>query len=289
MIGQIVREYGQTLEVESGHAIYLCFPRKNIDSIVIGDQVEFEWNAATQQGVITRRLSRKNVLCRADRYHPIKEMAANLDQVIVIFAVTPRPNTFYLDQYLVAAELAGIPPCLVLNKNDLSYTSTVIDTLAAYEKLNYPVISVSAETGAGLETLLEKAAGKTSFLLGASGVGKSSLINALVKTAKARINAVSEATGKGQHTTSVSRLYRLQNNASIIDVPGIRELKLPQSEHANLIQGFPEFRSYLGQCRFRNCTHRDDPGCVLVAKVKAGELSRQRLQHYYRMLDSALG
>ncbi len=285
MIGQIVREYGQTLEVESGKAIYLCFPRKNIDSLVIGDQVEFEWNAGAEQGVITRRLSRKNVLCRADRYHPIKEMAANLDQVWVIFAVAPSPNAFYLDQYLVAAELAGIPPCLVLNKNDLPLTSLVIDTLALYEKLNYPVIPVSAATGAGLEALLEKSASKTNFLLGASGVGKSSLINALVKTAKARVNAVSEATGKGQHTTSVSRLYHLQNNTAIIDVPGIRELKLPESQRTNLIQGFPEFRPYLGQCRFRNCTHRDDPGCIIVAKVKAGDLSFQRLQHYYRMLS----
>lgn len=286
MKGQIIREYGQTLEVESDGIVYLCFPRKNLDSIVVGDWVEFEWNAMIKQGVITLRLPRKSILCRSDRYHPIKEMAANLDQVIVIFATLPAPNEFYLDQYLVAAELASLEVCLVLNKVDLPPCTATVKLMALYQQLGYAVLPISAKSGEGVAQLLAHLAHKTSFLLGASGVGKSSLINRLLQGAVARVETVSDATGKGQHTTSVSMLYHLENGAYIIDVPGIRELKLPLKERDALIHGFPEFRPYLGHCRFRNCTHRDDPGCVIVEKVKAGILPHERLQHYYRMLDA---
>src|ERR1700677_2125663 len=187
MIGQIIREYGQTLEVESERIVYLCFPRKNLESIVIGDFVEFDWDAAVKQGVITKRLRRKRSLCRSDRYHPVKEMAANLDQVVVIFAALPAPNEFYLDQYLVAAELARLSVCLILNKTDLAPTPAVANLLALYQNLGYPVLPVSAQKGEGLEAVFDKLAGKTSFLLGASGVGKSSLINRLLKEAVARV------------------------------------------------------------------------------------------------------
>lgn len=283
--GQIVREYGQTLEVESNQQIYECFARKNMDSTVVGDFVEFDWNEAAKSGVITRRLPRKNVLCRSDRYHPIKEMAANTDQIVILFAPLPEPNEFYLDQYLAAAALIDVPALLLLNKVDLKIEAPLLKLKQFYESIGYPVIEVSAKTGEGVDQVLQKLSGKTSFLLGPSGVGKSSLINALLGSDVARVQTVSKSTQKGQHTTSVSCLYHLQNGGAIIDVPGIRELNLPASFKESLIKGFVEFRPFLGSCRFRNCAHRDDPGCIVLEKVKAGELSETRLKNYYRMLD----
>lgn len=289
MQGQIVREYGQRLEVESGDTLYQCFVRKNIDSIVIGDFVEFDWNSATQQGVITGRLPRKNVLCRADRYHPVKEMVANIDQVVVILAPFPKPNEYYLDQYLAAAELIELPAVMLLNKADLLSAAENDHFMAAlkkrYTEIGYCVFEVSAKTGAGLTAVQACLNNKVNFLIGASGVGKSSLINALLGHAVTRVQDVSQATLKGQHTTSVSTLYHLPSGGAIIDVPGIRELNLPSAFKASLAKGFREFRPLLQQCRFRNCTHRNDPGCMIIAKVQEGAINADRLKNYYRMLD----
>lgn len=286
MIGRIVREYGQTLEVCSEGQVYTCFPRKNIDSTVVGDFVKFEWDQNTAQGVIIERLPRRNLLSRSDRYHPIKEMAANLDQILILFAVSPKPNEFYLDEYLVAAELIGVPVIMILNKADLLFDENIQSLKAHYEKIGYPILKISAKTKEGLPILKEKLQGKTSFLLGPSGVGKSSLINALTGIEVAKVQQISAANEKGQHTTSVSMLYALKEGGAIIDVPGIRELILPAAYKPKLIEGFKEFQPYLGQCRFRNCAHQGDPGCMILEKVNTQEISEERLKNYYRMRDA---
>ncbi len=277
MQGQIIREYGQTLEVDSQSRIYSCFPRKNIPSLVVGDWVEFDWDPITQQGVITNRLSRKSFLARRDRYHPLKEMAANIDQVVVMIAPIPEPNEYYLDQYLVAAELNKLNVFILFNKADLLDTAET-EIEKNYKSIGYSVLRISAKTGLGLEVLQTHLTGKLSFLLGVSGVGKSSLINMLIQDAKASVQEISTANQKGQHTTSVSTLYRLSQDTAIIDVPGIRELQLPAALQTHLPAGFREFQPWLGQCRFRNCSHQGDPGCILVGKA-----SPQRLKNYYRM------
>lgn len=286
MIGQIIREYGQTLEVETERTVYSCFSRKNLQSIVTGDFVKFNWDPSTKQGIITERLARKNVLCRRDRYHPVKEMVANIDQIIVMFAPCPRPHEFYLDQYLIAAELIKLPVLMLLNKADLAEVSDpdIQNLKALYENIGYPVLPISTKMQTGIDALTRALAGKVSFILGASGVGKSSLINVLVGESTARVQAVSAANQKGQHTTSTSKLYHLQNKAAIIDVPGLRELQLPLAQHAFIAQGFKEWQRYLGHCRFRNCAHRHDPGCVIVEGVNAGKLNPGRLKNYYRMI-----
>jgi len=289
MIGQIICEYGQTLAVESEQEIYTCFLRKNLESVVVGDFVAFDWDPQTQQGVISKRLPRKSLLARSDRYHPEKEMAANIDQLIVLFSPSPSPNEFYLDQYLVAAEIFNIPAILVLNKTDLfdsmpEEVKVIQSLVSLYEKIGYRIFPISAKTGEGIPALLTELKTKVSFLLGSSGVGKSSLINKLLGENTTRTQAVSSATQKGQHTTSRSTLYHLASGGDIIDVPGIREFKLPASKQVDLIRGFTEFRPFLGQCRFRNCTHHpNEPGCVILERVESGLISQQRLNHYYRM------
>jgi ribosome biogenesis GTPase len=284
--GRVICAYGQTVDVESAGRVYSCFSRKKADALVVGDWVEFSWDEQTAQGIVQKRLPRHTLLCRSDRYSPVKEMAANVDQILIIFASHPAPNEFHIDEYLVAAELAHIPPALILNKVDLPLSPSVLDLIACYRKIGYPVLEVSAKTETGLVRLSEMLKGKVNFLLGASGVGKSSLLNALTGESSTRIACVSEATQKGQHTTSVSRLYALEEDTFLIDVPGIRELKLPRAQQDKIIQGFPELRSCVGRCRFRNCSHRHDPGCAITEKLQAGEISETRLRNYFRMRDA---
>ncbi len=284
MSGQIIREYGQTLEVEAEGQLYTCFARKNIDSLVIGDWVEFKIDPQTGQGVIEKRLPRQSLMARSDRYHPLKEMAANLTQVLIMTAPSPPPHEYYIDQYLVATELAQLKACILINKADLLPAHPeMTDLQAYYEKIGYEVLIISALAQTHLDALQQRLRQQVSLLLGASGVGKSSLINSLMGQSCTKTNTVSTANQKGQHTTSVSTLYHLPNGGDLIDIPGIREFKLPASETPRLIQGFRDFWPYLGHCRYRNCSHKNDPGCALVAAVQRGQVQAQRLIHYERM------
>lgn len=286
MKGQIIREYGQTLEVEKAGHIYTCFARKNRASMVVGDEVEFSFDEKTQQGIIEKRLPRNSLIARSDRYHPIKEMAANLTQVLVMCALSPPPNEYYLDQYLVAAELAKLTILIVINKYDLWPTHPDTQNIQArYEKLGYSVLFISTRTHYHLSNLKQALAPHTTLIIGPSGVGKSSLINALLGHTVAKTQAISEANQKGQHTTSASMLYHLPDGGNIIDIPGIREFQLPKEQKPFIVNGFRDFWPYLGQCRYRNCAHRHDADCALLAAKNAGFITGERLQNYYRMLD----
>ena len=209
-------------------------------------------------------------------------MAANLTQVMVMCAPTPPPHEYYLDQYLVAAELAHLKAFVVINKSDLGPLPAL---QAYYQKVGYDILSLSALTGEGFPALLQHLKTETTLILGASGVGKSSLLNALIGTEVAKTKIISEANQKGQHTTSVSTLYHLKEGGNLIDVPGIREFHLTADHEPQRIQGFRDFWPYLGRCRYRNCAHQNDPGCALEAAVLKGEILKERLHHYYRMED----
>ena len=284
MSGQIIREYGQTLEVECNNKIYTCFARKNLESLVIGDYVDFSIDPQTGQGIIEKRLPRHSLIARSDRYHPIKEMAANLTQVLIMAAPIPPPHEYYIDQYLVATELAQLKALILINKSDLIPDHPEILALQRfYEKVGYPVLQISALQGEHIAALRPYLAGETSLLLGVSGVGKSSLINTLLGQQVTKTSQISNANQKGQHTTSVSMLYHLPEAGHLIDVPGIREFKLPQPQQSRLAEGFRDFWPYLGHCRYRNCSHKNDPGCAILAAVAAGKIQAQRLQNYERM------
>ena len=284
MSGQIIREYGQTLEVEKAGQIFTCFSRKNLDSLVVGDYVNFSIDPQTGQGIIEERLPRQSQIARSDRYHPIKEMAANLTQVVIMAAPIPTPHEYYIDQYLVATELAQLKALLIINKMDLiAAHPNILEFKQFYEKVGYEVLLISARNQENIPELNARLAGETSLLMGVSGVGKSSLINALLGAGTTKTSMISVANQKGQHTTSVSMLYHLKNGGHLIDIPGIREFKLPKNQQVHLAQGFRDFWPYLGHCRYRNCSHKEDPGCAIVAAVEAGHIQKQRLQNYERM------
>lgn len=284
--GQIIREYGQTLEVEAAGQVYVCFARKNCDSLVVGDWVDFHYDPPSAQGVIEKRHSRGFVMARSDRYHPVKEMAANITQVLIICAFLPKPNEYYLDQSIIAAELAGLKVLLVINKQDLFNGDPQIATLQAhYEHIGYTVLAISTRTGYQLPQLLKTLVGETTLMVGASGVGKSSLINTLLEKDVSSTQALSTANQKGQHTTSRATLYHLPSGGDLIDIPGIREFQLTQDKKRQLLYGFKEFLPYLGHCRYRNCAHQQDPGCAILEALRTGKISQMRLNHYYRMLE----
>ena len=287
MSGQIIREYGQTLEVEENGQIHTCFARKNLDTLVIGDYVEFIIDPQTGQGVIEKRLPRQSLIARSDRYHPIKEMAANLTQIIIMAAPIPSPHEYYIDQYLAATELAHLKALLLINKTDLFPNHPEILAFKAfYENVGYEVLTVSARNQDHIPELNLRLANETSLLMGVSGVGKSSLINTLLEENVTKTSLISAANQKGQHTTSVSMLYHLKNGGHLIDIPGIREFKLPKNQQPDLAQGFRDFWPYLGHCRYRNCSHKDDPGCAIIAAVTSGQIQKQRLQNYERMQNT---
>src|SRR5690606_3228646 len=193
------------------------------------------------------------------------------------------------DRYLVAAEQAGLEPLLVLNKADLLEQGEYAELRAwldDYAALGYRTLCLSADSGAGLDALRQELKGHVNVFVGQSGVGKSSLINALLPDADLRVGALSEMTGKGTHTTTTARLFHFPDGGDLIDSPGIREFGLTHISHDDLLEGFIEFRPFLGHCRFRDCQHLHEPGCALLAAVTSGAISAGRMNSYRHILAS---
>ncbi|ERS89515.1 small ribosomal subunit biogenesis GTPase RsgA [Halomonas sp. PBN3] len=294
--GRVVAHFGRTLEVrpdDDGGAVR-CHLRANLEGLVTGDRVVWrgreDAEGRTVEGVVVARGERESVLERPDARGQLKPVAANIDQLLIVFAVEPEPHPNLIDRYLVAAEATGIPPVLVLNKVDLlpEGGGELRVLLERYAALGYPVVATTTEREDGLSALLARLAGRTSVFVGQSGVGKSSLIDRLLPDEELRIGALSKESRKGTHTTTTARLYRLPEaeGAELIDSPGIREFGLTHLDERQVTEGFIEFRPHLGHCRFRDCRHRHEPGCALLEAVERGEIHPERFASYRRILDS---
>lgn len=216
-------------------------------------------------------------------------MASNIDQIIIVSAVLPTLSLNIIDRYLVICENAQIPALIVLNKIDLlseQERAEVKKQLAIYEKIGYETLCLSADTGENMPALHRYLAKGTSIFVGQSGVGKSSLINQLLPEVNALTGSISDVSGLGQHTTTASRLYHLEQGGNLIDSPGIREFGLWHLEPEQITQGYREFQSVLGTCKFRDCKHKDDPECALRAAVEQGKIDAVRFENYHRLLES---
>ena len=226
-------------------------------------------------------------LARSDRYHPVKEIAANLTQVMIVLAAAPQTSEIYLDQYLCAAELARLPVFIVLNKIDLldDRNAAIRTALDYYKAIGYNVVPISVAQQQNLPALTALLKDQATLMLGVSGVGKSSLLNRLIG-GDAAVGDISIANQKGQHTTSTCSLYHLPFGGEIFDAPGIREFHLTAAQKPDLIYGFREFKPYLGHCKFRNCSHQSDPGCALEQAVLEGTISEARFKNYFRILSA---
>jgi ribosome biogenesis GTPase len=198
----------------------------------------------------------------------------------------PEPSEYLIDRYLIAIAAIGVQGLLVLNKLDLldrSALATLTERLAPYRRIGYPLLPVSSHTTHGLSELRAWLRGRASLLVGQSGVGKSSLIKALLPDREIRIQAVSAATGHGAHTTSASTLYHLPDGGDLVDTPGVRSFELGEISLNDLDRGFPELTPYLGRCRFSDCRHETEPGCALRETVARGEITPRRLDSYRQL------
>lgn len=274
--GRVVAVHGRHYLVEVAGEQIECVTRGKKGGVACNDRVEIVATSPST-GVIERVLPRDNLLWRSDG-HRSKLLAANVDRVIVVTAAVPTPRAELLDRCLVAAEAAGIESLILLNKADLPETSAYLTQLHAYAELGYPLICLSARQDIG--PLLSWLAGRTSMLVGASGVGKSTLVNTLVPEANVVTADISATLDAGRHTTTHTRLHRLPAGGAIIDSPGMQVFGLRHLNLAELQTAFPEFRRLAGQCRFHDCRHLHEPDCAVLAAVQSGQIMAQRWRVY---------
>lgn len=284
MLGRVVAAYGRHFEVETAHTIYSCVVRGKKKGVVCGDWVEM-LPTTDGQGIIETILSRSSLFYRSELFRE-KLIAANVTQLIFVLAVVPTCNFELLDRCLIVAENQGIKPLIILNKIDLIdkdvQRQVVAQSLVFYRELGYPVLEISAEANA--QPLVPFLGGQISLLAGQSGVGKSTLLNALIPVAQQATAEISDALDSGRHTTTHVRLFHLDTNSSIIDSPGFQEFGLQQLDEESLAWGFVEFRPFLKQCKFRNCRHVSEPGCRLLQAAQEGILNSRRLACYYKLM-----
>ena len=284
--GRVVARHGQNLAVaDSNGVVYHCLSRQNIGHLVCGDRVV--WHSTEPgNGVVTARMDRDSVLARPDYSGREKPLAANITLLVIVVAPEPEPTEYLLDQYLVTAETIGVPALIAVNKVDLLTETTAVsfnNRIGVYRDIGYQVVQISAHTKHGLNPLIEMLRGETAILIGQSGVGKSSLINALLPDQKIQIGKLSDATGLGRHTTSASTCYTLPAGGEIIDSPGVRSFHITVRSPTQLERGFREFRPFLGHCQFSDCRHDQEPGCAIKAAVEQGDISHRRLENFLHM------
>lgn len=289
--GLVIAHFGTQVEVETKlgqHTIRKrCHFRSNLGSLVTGDRVI--WCDGDPTGVIVAVQERESELCRPDPYGDLKAVAANIDRILIVVAPLPKPHTQLVDRYLVAAETVGIKPALVINKMDLiddaEQHEVIKGFIELYTSLDYEVITASTKKGHGLDDLSYFLTGHTSIFVGQSGVGKSSLINSLIPNLALQVGDLSSANQKGTHTTTTAQLFHFPQEGHLIDSPGIREFGLWHMSEEQIIEGFIEFRPYIGHCKFRDCQHRKEPGCAIQQAHKDDHISDYRMQSYEALRD----
>lgn len=287
-LGLLIAHYGVYVDIETeDKQIKRCQLRQSLPILVVGDQVLWQ-PVNNETAVVVALVPRKNILYRPDSRGKTKAVAANIDQIIIVFAVQPALSELLLDSYLIAAELNQIKPIIVLNKIDLASAEekeNIKKCLAIYEKLNYTVLFVSSEKQIGLEKLELLMQTKKSVFVGQSGVGKSSLIKHFVPNIEIAVGDISQANKLGRHTTTTSRLYHLASSGAVIDSPGVREFGLGKINEQQLIQGFIELKAYQGLCKFRDCRHDKEPGCALQEAIKEEKIAVSRFNTFKKLLQ----
>lgn len=273
-----------------------CKFRRAVGRPYCGDRVEVE-RADVDSLVVSAIRPRDNEFVRAGPRGQKQAIAANLGQALVVVAPTPEPSRDLLERYLVAVHSLGIRPLIVLNKAEqLAEVSrrggglapdSPLRRLDEYPELGYPVVNTSCKGPPGIDALPPLLAAQTSILVGQSGVGKSSLANALLPDLGLQIGELSRVTGKGTHTTTTTIMYTLPGGGRLIDSPGVWEYGLWTMSQSELADGFVEFRPLHGKCRFNDCRHAGEPGCAIRSAVDAGVIREWRYDSYRRLLEQA--
>lgn len=287
--GSIIAAHGRHyVAVVDGEKLQ-CVTRGKKSHVAVGDVVDLK-KTSPDQAVIERVDDRKSLLFRSDQYKS-KYLAANVDQVMIVVATEPAFADDLISRALVAATAEDIEAHILLNKADLQENlPKARERVARYAALGYAVheISVKGDPQATMQTLLPLLQGRTTILLGQSGMGKSTLVNLLVPDAEAAVREISQALDTGKHTTTFTRLYQLDADTALIDSPGFQEFGLYHLSEGRLERAFPEFEPFLGQCRFYNCHHVAEPDCALLAAVKEGKIAPARHQLYVQLRHESL-
>jgi ribosome biogenesis GTPase len=291
--GLVIRAQSGFLVVHTDAGDYTCRLRGRLkqgdqegDRVAVGDRVTItpqEDGSGVIETVHERQAEFARIRTGIKRdFRQI--LLANPDQIVAVFACAqPEPSLRMLDRFLVIAEKQMVDALIVANKVDLVTPQAAQAVFGLYEELGYPVVYTSAVTGQGVDRLREHLQGKLSALAGPSGVGKSSLLNAIQPDLGLQVRSVSEATSKGRHTTQVRELFPLDVGGYVADTPGIRSLAPWDTEPEELDAYFVELRPLVADCQFSDCTHTHEPGCAVLAAVEAGEVAPQRYHSYLRL------
>lgn len=301
MRGLVIKSTGSWYQVQDEHGnSYDCriqgkFRIKGIKTtnpIAVGDWVNFALEADQNTGVITVLEPRRNYIIRksVNLSKQTQIIGANLDQAILVVTLASPPTSMgFIDRFLVTAEAYGIPAILVFNKLDL-FSEEGLEILeeykAVYENIGYPCYQVSAMDGTNIDHIIALLKDKVTLVSGHSGVGKSTLINSIVPDAALRTGLISDWSDKGKHTTTFAEMIDLPFGGKLIDTPGIRELGIVDIEKKELSHFFPEMRAFMNKCRFNNCVHINEPGCVVLDAVENGEIEPSRYESYISMYNN---
>lgn len=289
----VIAHYGSQVDVETlddTPRSVRCFLRANLEALVTGDRVIAKLpppDSEISNGVVVAGCARRSLLSRPDSRGLLRPIAANIDVMLVTIAPAPEPFPFLVDRYLVAAHLYGIAAAIVCNKTDLlnDNNRVVLDRmLHIYRSIGYAVFSVSTQQENSLHALRQFLQNKTSVIVGQSGVGKSSLIHALLPDTEIAIGELSAGVEKGKHTTTTARLYHLPEGGDLIDSPGIREFTLPAIPAPDLLSHFVDLQQQAQHCRFRDCQHEHEPDCAVLAAEQTGTIFPERLASYRHLL-----
>ena len=287
-VGLVVAAYGRQVLVEGADGVRLpCQTRGRRSDLVVGDRVHFA-PAGEGLGIVTEALPRRNLLFRQDDWRT-KSFAANLDQLLVLLAVDPPSSESQLARALIAAAAADVPAFIGLNKVDLPGADAARARLAPYAAMGVPLVELAlkAAPDEARERLRPRLQGRTTLVLGPSGMGKSTLINRFVPGADAQVGEVSRALNAGRHTTTSTTLYWLDETrtSALIDSPGFQEFGLRQVEPRALSALMPDLAAHAGGCRFTNCTHLHEPGCAVRAAAERGQIGPGRLRIYAELFE----
>ncbi len=282
---QIITSYGRRYIVRTtDQHTYEASTRSKRTDYACGDWVSIQIING-EQAVIESVQPRQSLLYRQDAWKS-KLIAANVTQLLIMVAAEPSPSEALLQRALIAAEAAHIRAVIVINKADLPSTTALQEKLSFYAQLGYKIITLSAL--GNVDSLRDQLHGETNILLGQSGMGKSTLTNALLGATLARTQTISAALDSGKHTTTHAQLYDLDDTTKLIDSPGLQEFGLHHLAAADLLQYFPDLKHLIGQCRFHNCSHRAEPNCAVKAAAERGEVSAERVAFLQKITDELL-
>ena len=288
--GRVVASHGHhQVEVEdAGGRRVACRLHGRRLAVVCGDDVRWGYDSSDpSQAIVYEIKPRRAMLARLAGGGQVEPVVANLTQLVAVAAHVPAPDWFVVDRYLAGAAWCGVGAIVALNKIELEASADLGRELAVYESIGYPIARTSARAAPGIGALVDRLKGHVSVLVGQSGTGKSSLLNALAPEARAVTQEISQASEEGRHTTTTAALHRLASGGDLIDSPGVRDYAPPLPSIRDIGSGFVEIVRAAAECRFQDCLHASEPACAVREAVKGGQIHGRRFESYRRLVELA--